>query len=508
MDNICSEAASCQHLGVGIEQIDETYFSFINIDTKSNKVSWSEPYNIKDMFCEAFIKRNMERYLYPHLESSQHRVLAYIVDRTISWKKVNEKIRKSHFYKGIYGYSNGTGLSRPAIDKALKWLSDNGFIDVKDHRYSVNFNKIHEWTIENKVGLQLKDKQYRTSGNKSKMSLHSKSEKCNPILHNNRKKPSYNSEKVSVDPKDPLTTSKGLDENITKEEYSSLQAVNKNERNGPQPLEFFTTSTELNKWWKMMVKKKYPNAVQVKWTKRDFAMVKQLIKAVELPCNTTLYEFFEFVVEKWFAIKDLHFSFINAGIKRKDGDIIKYPEYPDITFTMVYKKNFLNAFQRDRLDQLSPDYWYRKRKLREGYTHQQVDEAVTARLVNKESNDKAEEGIKLREESLRYKELEVKRKVDNFRRYSGNVRNNLTMELGKLFNQSRPQVVEGNSSIKYNYTEPKEEAPLPDEEVLRELANRWAEGREWPDADYIFQCFKMHGIEWTRTALCIDAESG
>lgn len=71
--------------------------------------------------------------LLPHLSPSELKVLLYLVRRTFGFKKDSDTISLSQLCNGIKTRTgkvidNGTGLSRPAVIKALKVLEENNII--------------------------------------------------------------------------------------------------------------------------------------------------------------------------------------------------------------------------------------------------------------------------------------------------------------------------------------------------------------------------------------------
>ena len=71
--------------------------------------------------------------LLPYLSPSELKVLLYLVRRTFGFKKDSDSISLSQICNGIRRKNgkiidNGTGLSRPAVIKALRVLEDNNII--------------------------------------------------------------------------------------------------------------------------------------------------------------------------------------------------------------------------------------------------------------------------------------------------------------------------------------------------------------------------------------------
>jgi len=75
------------------------------------------------------------------LTGSEHKVLDFILRRTVGFKKLKDKISLSQIEKGVGKLDNGTGLTRPPIIKAIKGLVEKGFIKKTRNK------KINEYTL-------------------------------------------------------------------------------------------------------------------------------------------------------------------------------------------------------------------------------------------------------------------------------------------------------------------------------------------------------------------------
>ncbi len=154
-----SEDAECTHYGIGIRSLPGNKFQFVSFDKKSRQPRWgNETHDLKSKICECMIRKYFSRFLYPLLKPNERIVLEFIVDRTYGWGKSQERIRKTHFTKGIPNVTGGIGLSEPTINKALKRLCDYGILQTRDTYngtvYKVSIESINQALISMNMGIK------------------------------------------------------------------------------------------------------------------------------------------------------------------------------------------------------------------------------------------------------------------------------------------------------------------------------------------------------------------
>ncbi len=124
----------------------------------------------------------MDRY-WNLLNGSEQKVLDFFLRHTLGFDKVRDQVSYSQFTDGNDGISNGTGLSRPTVIRAVRSLIKKGFIrecgrgnKANTYELVINFNypgkgvlslasnnnlhTIDNDTIDNKQYVSSKKKRY------------------------------------------------------------------------------------------------------------------------------------------------------------------------------------------------------------------------------------------------------------------------------------------------------------------------------------------------------------
>jgi hypothetical protein len=92
------------------------------------------------------------------LTGSEQKVLDYILRHTWGFDKVADEISLTQLEKGIKGFDNGTGLSRPTIVTALKGLIKKRFIDKKMGKKANRYELVKNFNYPSKKSLLLASK--------------------------------------------------------------------------------------------------------------------------------------------------------------------------------------------------------------------------------------------------------------------------------------------------------------------------------------------------------------
>ena len=92
--------------------------------------------NLRSPFFYRDLHRYISRYWKCHMNASEYSTLDMIFDRTIGWGKLWEWISLQHFVTGIWNekqvYSDGTGLSKRTVQRAIMTLESKGMILKRD----------------------------------------------------------------------------------------------------------------------------------------------------------------------------------------------------------------------------------------------------------------------------------------------------------------------------------------------------------------------------------------
>lgn len=453
---------------------------------------WGETYPIQSPFAERLINKYLTRYVYPTLKPSTRIVLSFIVDRTINWGKSSEKIPMRHFLDGFGDHCFGTGLTINTIRTSIKELIQLGIVLKMDDYYRISFNNINTYLSNNNKGMKMLREPKKDTVKKDRPFCEKKGSNFDKEGSNfDKTRSNFDIERSNFDHykeheyKEHEYKEKELKKaNIRSHSYENdlsklidLAKQNKIKNLDRLKSKKIYTASIIKKYWQSIIFDKHPKAIQTAWTAKDMGMVNNFIKATTFPEDGNLMDFIDFVLDKWEAVTEMHFGYMSDRLQESGKARVEVPEFPDITFVMIYKKNFLSAYQRYKFGELDADYIYRKQMRSQGYDDETIDKAIEQKLL--ESNNerslskKLEDGLK----DLEYMKKDLSR---------GKIINNSNAESKIL----KPQPVK-NMENKFD-----EDSMSDDEKTeLRLVAKELSEKLEF-DETMVYDLILIHGLSY------------
>lgn len=361
-------------------------------------------------------------------------VLNFIWMRTCFWGKNREFIKTKHFIEGIPGIIAGLPLSKPAILRATKSLTEKNLIIKETQIYGCWFEIV--FTPKESNVIMLRQPKNKRSGTNSGL----KNPKGGEYLIDTTRYPidtTYKLDNIKLGHKEKnsesLLSQMKEDRNLKKEkkqeeflelEKSIQRASDNSKRIRERKIERAKKSETINSLkllWKDLTLKTFPEMPYADWTGIQCKKIKDF-KNAYLADNERVWPFLEFCIANWSRIAKLRFGWLTD---------VKPPDYPDIDFLIGFKKFFIQAYADKEFFERQIGATPKEREIRKlkrmGYTDEQAEKiyleqleksAATKRVSEKAEKAQAELARSRIHSKSRQKDLEKelrRQKLENAR---------------------------------------------------------------------------------------------
>lgn len=359
---------------LGVHYYGEGCFLLSNYKKGGAQWNTDKVFSIQDASTRYYLLQQINRFVMPHLKQAERAMFLFIFDRTIGWGKEREKIKKNHFLLGIDGITDGTGLTKPTINKALESLVSVGIIGKLGDFYTINWNGLIKWLETQTQGVKKLMFREPKKGKKPLPNMFKTGKKTLPLIDNNSSKEDLIEDNNAVDTDHVNVEQKFSVQN--KHDLENLISLSVKEKQ-KRFLEKQRTKKALSlldyqKMWHETVGARYPHVAQVMWSKKTLGQIKHFLKAVSMPDGKTHADFLEFCVNEWSGVGVHHFGWLNNYRLEQGQPSISFPQYPCIGFVMGFKQVFLNAYTKHIEGLLYPRDIKKQKLKAQGYTDEEV----------------------------------------------------------------------------------------------------------------------------------------